>query len=393
MLFTTTALPIDAELESVLGVVHAYESIGTGMLSEMTAGVADLFGARGGYEGKVEVATRYALESLELEAASRGANAVIGLSIDHEVVSTRNMVTVSAVGTAVRVRWRREAPLSYLSGEQMTREVRRLTLLRAAQAGTLQLSDQTLMVMRWIRAVELLPYVVWAIGAPQRVGVSPALSLPAQPGPVTAYLQSLPPLLVSEHLHAAISAAPVDRVRPLVEMVHFLQLVDLSRCAAMLASETLEQRKRALAILLGDARVYSAADVATLNSLIVSISTAFPVRSALTTSSSGPARWTCPCGQGNDSEYCGSCGLDIQGFREFEPRPQVVAQLLRDRSTVLRVRLAGALGHAAVWPSAPPPSPPMPSAEMPSAPPPSPPMPSVEMPSAPPPAGDGSDRG
>ncbi len=334
MLLTTTSSLAGVEIEEHLGIVHAHEALGTGLVTDLAAGIADVFGLRGsGYERTVQMGTRYVLDALERAACSRGANAVIAIRVDHELVSTSNSVLVSAMGTAVRVRRSRDEPVPRVSPERMALEVRRMALLRAAHAGQLRFDDDELAVMRWTRAAELLPYVICEIGTPRAgVGAMVSPALPAQPGQATAYLQSLPAALVSEHLHAAVAAAPLERVRPLVEMVHFLRLVDLRGCAAMLASERLELRKRALALLLGDAPSYSPSDATTLEELMLSISGAFPERGTRV----DERRWRCPCGGDNKAEYCRSCWLDLRGFREDEPRPEPVAQLVRDRLSVLR---------------------------------------------------------
>ncbi|MEM6266927.1 MAG: heavy metal-binding domain-containing protein, partial [Pseudomonadota bacterium] len=45
-----------------------------------------------------------AIEELQAEAAQRGANAVVGIDLDYEVIGdTGSMLMVSASGTAVKV--------------------------------------------------------------------------------------------------------------------------------------------------------------------------------------------------------------------------------------------------------------------------------------------------
>lgn len=64
-----------------------------------------MFGGRSqGYEDELCNARNEALEEMKRRAASLGANAVIGVDIDYEVLGSDNgMLMVTASGTAVTV--------------------------------------------------------------------------------------------------------------------------------------------------------------------------------------------------------------------------------------------------------------------------------------------------
>ena len=71
----------------------------------MFAGIRDLVGGRSGtYEKELQRARDIAMTELAERAAELGANAVVGIDLDYEVLGEKNgMLMVSASGTAVVV--------------------------------------------------------------------------------------------------------------------------------------------------------------------------------------------------------------------------------------------------------------------------------------------------
>ena len=78
--------------------VHPFEQ-----LKDFAAGVRNFFGGRSAaYEEELLAARQQALDELEQRAAEAGANAVVGVDIDYEVLGADNgMLMVTASGTAV----------------------------------------------------------------------------------------------------------------------------------------------------------------------------------------------------------------------------------------------------------------------------------------------------
>lgn len=77
--------------------------LGTGFLSEFSAGINDLFGtASNSMAAKLTAAKDAALEKLKENCLYANANAVIGVDIDISIMS-QNMILASANGTAVRI--------------------------------------------------------------------------------------------------------------------------------------------------------------------------------------------------------------------------------------------------------------------------------------------------
>ena len=87
------------------GIVAGEAILGANVFKDMFAGIRDLVGGRSGtYEKELRKARQLALEAMAEQAAELGANAVIGVDLDYEVLGEKNgMLMVTASGTAVRL--------------------------------------------------------------------------------------------------------------------------------------------------------------------------------------------------------------------------------------------------------------------------------------------------
>jgi len=104
MLITTTNTIEGKKIESYLGIVCGEVIVGVNFVKDFVAGLSDFFGGRSGtYEDELIKARESAMTELKQRAESMGANAVIGVDIDYEVMGANNgMMMVSVSGTAVR---------------------------------------------------------------------------------------------------------------------------------------------------------------------------------------------------------------------------------------------------------------------------------------------------
>ncbi|HEY4199733.1 MAG TPA: heavy metal-binding domain-containing protein [Devosiaceae bacterium] len=105
MIITTTPTIEGRPVQDYLGIVTGEVIVGANIFKDLFAGIRDIVGGRSGpYEGALRDARNDALAELEAEAKARGANAVVAVDIDYEVVgSNGSMLMVSASGTAVRI--------------------------------------------------------------------------------------------------------------------------------------------------------------------------------------------------------------------------------------------------------------------------------------------------
>jgi len=103
MIVTTTNTLQDKTIKKYHGVVTGEAIIGANLFKDLFAGIRDLVGGRSAsYEKELQKARRIALDEMCERAKNLGANAVIGIDIDYEVLGANNgMLMVSVDGTAV----------------------------------------------------------------------------------------------------------------------------------------------------------------------------------------------------------------------------------------------------------------------------------------------------
>ena len=105
MIVTTTQNIEGKQVVRYLGIVTGEAILGANIFRDLFAGIRDIVGGRSAaYEKELQRARNIALEELEERATELGANAVIGVDLDYEVLGGGNgMLMVSASGTAVVV--------------------------------------------------------------------------------------------------------------------------------------------------------------------------------------------------------------------------------------------------------------------------------------------------
>jgi uncharacterized protein YbjQ (UPF0145 family) len=104
MITSTTPTLEGHQIREYLGIVTGEVIVGANIFKDLFAGIRDIVGGRAGaYESTLRDARHQAFADLEAEAARLGANAVVGIDIDYEVVGQGgSMLMVSVSGTAVR---------------------------------------------------------------------------------------------------------------------------------------------------------------------------------------------------------------------------------------------------------------------------------------------------
>lgn len=103
VILTTTNNVEGFSIQSYLGIESVEIVIGTGVISEFTSAITDIFGERAtAFERKLADAKQAALHRLQTIAFQKGANAVVGVDIDYtEFASNRIGVVVN--GTLVNL--------------------------------------------------------------------------------------------------------------------------------------------------------------------------------------------------------------------------------------------------------------------------------------------------
>ena len=105
MITTTTNTIEGRQIREYLGLVTGEAIMGANVFRDFMAGITDLIGGRSdAYESKLADARETALQEMQDLARQQGANAVVGIDIDYEVLGANNgMLMVTATGTAVKI--------------------------------------------------------------------------------------------------------------------------------------------------------------------------------------------------------------------------------------------------------------------------------------------------
>lgn len=103
MIITTTPAIEGKKIVEYKGVVFGEVISGVNFIKDFAAGLSNFFGGRSeSYEEELISARESAMKEMEQRACELGANAVVGVDIDYEVLGADNgMLMVTASGTAV----------------------------------------------------------------------------------------------------------------------------------------------------------------------------------------------------------------------------------------------------------------------------------------------------
>ncbi|TDQ36394.1 YbjQ family protein [Aureibacillus halotolerans] len=106
MIVTTTSQLDGYVITDYIGIASGEAIMGANIARDFLSGITDIIGGRStAYEQNLSKGREIALEEMQEEARSQGADAIIGVDIDFETVRD-GMMMVIATGTAVRVQRR-----------------------------------------------------------------------------------------------------------------------------------------------------------------------------------------------------------------------------------------------------------------------------------------------
>ena len=105
MILTTTPTVEGRTITEYKGVVFGEVIAGVNFLRDFAASIRNIVGGRSGsYEEELIRARNQAMDEMADRARSLGADAVVGIDIDYEVLGENNgMLMVTASGTAVKL--------------------------------------------------------------------------------------------------------------------------------------------------------------------------------------------------------------------------------------------------------------------------------------------------
>ena len=101
MIITTTPNIEGKKITKYAGIVAGEAIMGANVVRDIFASITDVVGGRSGaYEAKLIQAREIAMREMEEKARRLGANAVVGVDLDYEVIR-EGMLMVTVSGTAV----------------------------------------------------------------------------------------------------------------------------------------------------------------------------------------------------------------------------------------------------------------------------------------------------
>jgi len=103
MIVTTTPSVEGRKISGYLGIVTGEAILGANIVRDIFASITDIVGGRSGqYEQELGKARKISLTELSEEASALGADAIVGVDLDYEVIR-EGMLMVTASGTAVKL--------------------------------------------------------------------------------------------------------------------------------------------------------------------------------------------------------------------------------------------------------------------------------------------------
>lgn len=103
MIVTTTQSVEGRQIVAYLGIVSGETIMGANFIRDIAASITDFIGGRSGaYESKLREGRNACIQELMMEAQRYGADAIVGVDIDYEVLG-QSMLMVTASGTAVKL--------------------------------------------------------------------------------------------------------------------------------------------------------------------------------------------------------------------------------------------------------------------------------------------------
>jgi uncharacterized protein YbjQ (UPF0145 family) len=103
MLISTTPTVEGKPIREYLGIVTGEAILGANVFKDLFASITDIVGGRSAaYEKELHKAREIAFGEVKERAADLGANAVVGIDLDFEVIRA-GMLMVAVSGTAVKI--------------------------------------------------------------------------------------------------------------------------------------------------------------------------------------------------------------------------------------------------------------------------------------------------
>jgi uncharacterized protein YbjQ (UPF0145 family) len=350
ILLSTTESLYGWEIETYLRPVFANVVVGAGFLSDFNASVTDFFGGRSNsYEKKLQNVNDSALNILMSKATELGANCILGLKVDMDQISGKNvqMFMVTAYGTAVVAKNLTQAkPVSSKEVDKTTISDRAILikLYNDSQDPNYKLTAEGLQAIIDSKSTVFKDYVFGKLKRHIQVNENEPQVFSDSRKLFAEYFANIDTEVAIKTLYDGLLNEDDEKILVhLAELIFRYDLVDYPKCKELIESESLSKKKAALKILMGDKSFYVQEDIQSLTNLISTIDLSFPIIVATSVkkgflSANEKEVWTCVCGKTNsiDNRYCVSCVQSRYGFKQDELKPSDVVEFLNNKLSALK---------------------------------------------------------
>lgn len=359
LLITTTDSVENRAIERYLGPIATHVVAGTGFFSDLLAGLSDIFGGKSGsYERQLEALHRDVVAALRKRALGLGANAVVGLRLDFDEISGKNMqmFMVTATGTAVRLEPDQSpvqpdsSPLA-VAGEDLEVAMFRASVVRRIETGDYSPNVEQLRFATLYGIVELALPVATRIADifSKKKDTEGFTALQEQfLAECPQYFGALPADVATQSLYELVALGGKAREFSL-KLIAELYLTNYERIRELLGNADFKVRARSIELLRGHPGSYTRDDLAEME-LTLELLVAGPLARAERVSEKKAFRsevaifWLCQCGTkvGERDSKCYVCHRDEFGFKQTDLNLARAIDLVRRRTEALRGMFSGA---------------------------------------------------
>jgi len=346
---STTSTLEGYEIDRYLGIVSAQVVAGTDVFTDIVASFSDFFGGRSGvYKRELSAIGKEALEELRGKCDRLGANALVGVRIDHDEISGKGkaMLMVTASGTAVVASPTRKDEINIrqlsdggpdhsqthvaagVDRDALAVLLQREMLLRATAAGKRKLDDESWSFLIQHRVSEAASHILRAL-QDSHVYERGYHATEEELERYVKYFSVIPEEPAAAALYETIAQeTSAHWVDDLLEIIDAVGLVEYNRVYAMLQSRDRDEQLLGVRLLKCSKKTYTATDVALMEKCCEQVERLFP--SSAEVSSGQKKVWICECGKKNDVDepYCTKCGRSKRGVRQSEaPIDQILGEV------------------------------------------------------------------
>lgn len=349
ILVTTTSNLQNCEINRYLGLVSARVVAGTGFLSDFIASFSDTFGGRSGtYQRQLQKINEEAIEILKEDASRRGANAVIGVRIDHDEISgkTKQMFMVTVTGTAVVVNEINKGAASslrknsFISLDQFEIELKKNDLIKDIKSKKLNLEKADAEIWAFLtdnKVHEVANNLLDELGKLYIKYDSYQFKVHREN--LMRFFGNLDTTTAKNILYSYIEKHShieerKDASNLCLEIMDELNLLDLDLALNLLNSDNFNIQKKGIFALNCAKEIYTKDDIEKLQSIKDTFRDSFPNLGKQLDAD----KWLCQCGKENKNKhiYCKRCGRNIKGFEKSEANPEKTISLINRKLEVLK---------------------------------------------------------